>query len=292
MGRPTKLSIATPLIQEFFKENRRKLYSYNDLRNMLLSKKDEWNLSRGTTVNAFITHLKTMGLCAFELRFLYETFQRFSWNALDDQIILQIAASLKPKAYFSHHSAIYLHQLTHQTPKNIYINLEQPIRPAPSGQMLQVNIDRAFKAAPRATNNYTTLGDYTIFLLSGKNTENLGVIETNGSSRVTNIERTLLDATVRPAYSGGVLEVLKAYKEAKGKVSVSKMKSYLKKIGHSYPYHQAIGFFLERAGYDDQKLKLMSSIAMKFDFYLVNQIKNPGYSKKWKIYYPKEFDSI
>ena len=38
-----------------------------------------------------------------------------------------------------------------------------------------------------------------------------------GKIRLTNIERTLIDIAVRPVYSGGVFEVLKAYRLAKDK---------------------------------------------------------------------------
>ena len=83
-------------------------------------------------------------------------------------------------------------------------------------------------------------------------TNNLGVIffkdREGGSIPTTNIERTLIDIAVRPVYSGGVFEVLKAYKMAKDKVSINKLAAYLKKIGYVYPYHQVVGFYLEKSG--------------------------------------------
>jgi len=56
--------------------------------------------------------------------------------------------------------------------------------------------------------------------------------------RVTNLERTLIDAVVRPAYSGGVFEVAKAFELAKDQVSVNAMGAMLGKLRFAYPFHQ------------------------------------------------------
>ena len=66
-----------------------------------------------------------------------------------------------------------------------------------------------------------------------------------GPLRFTNLERTLIDAAVRPVYAGGVFEVRKAYQLAKEKVSVNRLAALLQKLNYIYPYHQAIGFYLE-----------------------------------------------
>lgn len=141
------------------------------------------------------------------------------------------------------------------------------------------------------TNNVAKVGDYTIYLLSGKQTGRLGVVDithNDGQVPVTDIERTLVDATVRPTYSGGVAEVLGAFRKAAPKVSVNKMMAYLKRLDYVYPYHQAIGFYLEKSGaYRDSQIRLVEKLSKDYDFYLIHQMKDTGYSKRWKIYYPK-----
>lgn len=57
---------------------------------------------------------------------------------------------------------------------------------------------------------------------------------------VTKIERTFADIAVRPAYAGGVYQVLEAYRGAKDKCPASTVIAVLKKIKSPYPYHQAI----------------------------------------------------
>jgi predicted transcriptional regulator of viral defense system len=107
--------------------------------------------------------------------------------------------------------------------------------------------------------------------------------------RLTNLERTLIDISVRPIYAGGVAEVLKAFELAKDRVSVNRMAAILQKLGYVYPYHQAIGFYLDRAGYSESSVELMQRFPMDFDFYLDYKMGKTDYVKKWRLYIPKGF---
>jgi hypothetical protein len=108
-----------------------------------------------------------------------------------------------------------------------------------------------------------------------------------GSVSVTGLERTLIDSTVRPFYSGGVFEVLRAYQKAKGRLSVRVLAELLQKLEFVYPFHQAVGFYLEKAGYGAPDVSLMRSPDFRFDFYLTRQMKAPVYSSRWRLFYPK-----
>jgi hypothetical protein len=71
-------------------------------------------------------------------------------------------------------------------------------------------------------------------------------------------------------------------------VSVNRLTALLSKLGYVYPYHQAIGFYLEKAGsYRDAQVTLLERIEMSFDFYLTHQMKETEYSPRWRLYYPK-----
>jgi predicted transcriptional regulator of viral defense system len=137
-------------------------------------------------------------------------------------------------------------------------------------------------------------GELRICLLNGRNTGQLGVIEIDepkvGRLRVTGIERTLIDAAVRPVYSGGVFEVAQAYKMARERVSINKLVAYLKQLAYTYPYHQAIGFYLDRSGvYKDSQIKLLRQFPMNFDFYLANRMGGGQYNEKWRLFIPQGF---
>jgi predicted transcriptional regulator of viral defense system len=149
-----------------------------------------------------------------------------------------------------------LHGLTESTPKTIYLNSEQSKRP-PTNVLSQEAIDMAFRNSVRTSNNRAQYENKTICLLNGMYTGQLGVIELIGEKgeeiHLTGIERTLIDIAVRPVYSGGVSEMLNIYRRASKKTSVRQLYEIYRKLDHVYPYHQVIGFYLDRAGVYEEK---------------------------------------
>jgi predicted transcriptional regulator of viral defense system len=208
----------------------------------------------------------------------------------------ELALSLKKNSYLSHYSAVFLHGLTDNVPKTIYTNTElHRGGKSNSGRLEQGNIDRAFSCNMRQSNQVARYDDIEIYLLNSKNVGRIGVkdFDLNGVKlRVTDIERTLIDITVRPNYSGGIYEVLHAYEAAKDRVSVNRLMATLKKLDYTYPYHQAIGFYMEQAGYSESVLKLVEKMEIKYDFYLTYKMKEPEYSERWKLYYPRGFEIL
>lgn len=200
---------------------------------------------------------------------------------------------LRPKGYYTHLSAMYFHNLLDDQPQSLYFNYEQQSRPG-TGNLEQGRIDNAFKKKQRVTKSRTKYDGKEFWLLNGKQTGDYGVITLkafdNIDIRVTDLERTLIDVAVRPAYAGGVKSVLEAYRIAQPKVSVPKLLSTLRSINYVYPYHQSIGFYMEAAGnYTIENLNEFLNIRpLDYDFYLDYEIKSPAYSSRWKIYYPQD----
>src|SRR4030095_13062155 len=89
--------------------------------------------------------------------------------------IYSIALSLRKGAYLTHGSAVFLHSLTDEIPKTIYLNYEQSKKPAPTGHLTQEGIDRAFANRQRQSNLVYTCEGYQIAILSGKHTGRLEV---------------------------------------------------------------------------------------------------------------------
>jgi len=202
-----------------------------------------------------------------------------------------IGVSLRKNSYLSHSSAVFLHALTNQNPKTIYVNKEQTPKPRPRGGLSQPAIDRAFRNLPRTSKYAFLTSDYRYVLLSGKHTNRLGVqtieIQPDEFLDVTTPERTLIDIVVRPAYSGGVIKILEAYRMAKDKVSVSKLIKILSELDYVYPYHQSIGFLMDRAGFPEKDLKVIQDLGMKWDFYLDYKISEPLFDDRWRLFYPQ-----
>ena len=210
--------------------------------------------------------------------------------------IYRLLLSLSSGSYFSHLTAAYCNSLIKKEPRDIIINTEQTRKIFNDNNLQQYNIDMAFKNQERITKNIINIFEKTVYHINGKNTNCLGVVKKINKNigeelRYTDIERTLIDSAVRPQYTGGVNNVLNIFQNAISKLDVNKIIMYLKKINFTYPYHQVIGFYLQKAGFAENKLKGLKEMGINFNFYLCNQIINPSYSDKWKLYYPNLFDN-
>jgi hypothetical protein len=207
--------------------------------------------------------------------------------------VYSLIQSLNQEGYFSHRSAAEFHGLL-EPRKQIFFNFEQSLRSQSSGEMDQDAIDRAFKNKARVTKNKTKYNDYTIWMLNGKNTDCYEVYQYQGKNgeliRVTSPARTLIDIAVRPNYCGGPAQVLEAYRIGLKIVDGSTVARTLVGLKHNYPYHQVVGFYMEKAGFCKRDLEPMKSIPMKFDFYLDYQIIGSKYSQTWRLYYPAILD--
>ncbi len=206
---------------------------------------------------------------------------------------LNIALALRPGGYLSHATAAEHHGLLPPGDR-IYANKEQSVKAPNDRSLSQEGIKRAFASAARETNLIYGYQEKHIYLVGGKNSDDYEVrdaIASNGTKiRVTSLERTLVDLAVRPIYAGGARHVVSAYRKAVDEVSIASLIQILKKLDHAYPFHQTLGFYLERAGASRVATKPLHEMNLTYDFYLDNKIKKPNHDPYWKIYYPPELD--
>jgi hypothetical protein len=215
---------------------------------------------------------------------------RYVWDSASPYAV---AATIEPGAYLSHGTAVLLHGLTDQLPHTIYVNREQTSEGRSYDNITQKSIDVAFSHRPRTSNAVFTYEQSQIVLMHGKNTGRLevGTIEFNRERLpVTKLERTLIDITVRPIYGGGVYQVLQAYRNAKEKISTATLMATLAKLDFVYPYHQAIGFYMQKAGYPPKALERLKALGMSFNFYLAHDIRDRVFDSEWRLFYPKGFE--
>lgn len=286
----SRFRIALKDIIDFFEFKPQKVYSSSELTHILEENREFWRLASSMTTKAFVENLlKYTKFQEIVIRFPENHIMRYAYGVIDKY---SLAVSLKPKAYLSHYTSLVLHQLTEQDPKIVYITYEQTYKNTTKQSLLQKNVDDAFSKPQRITNNIAVINDeYSFALLTGKQTNNLGV-EKNESSGIlyTGLERTLIDCVVRPEYAGGPREVLKGFKNAQSRISINKLAAIISKLDFIYPYHQAIGFYLEKAGnYKESQIKILRDMPQSIDFYLAYDIESKEYSSEWRLYYPKGF---
>lgn len=288
----SKIKTAKPKIEKFFSESASKVFRLLDLASILEENRETWELPESLYVKAFAKFLiEDSQLKEADLQSENHKAKevRYIWNEASPYAV---GVSLRRNSYLTHSSAVFLHGLTDQIPKTVFVNYEQSAKPKSSGKLSQEGIDRAFSNQQRQSTFVFEYEGYRITLLSGKQTGRLEVTtlvnERGEPLEVTKLERTLIDIAVRPVYAGGVFQVLEAYKSAKEKVSTNTLIATLKKLDYVYPYHQAIGFYMDRAGYPESKWGKLLKLGTEFNFYLSHALpKNREYDDKWRLFYPK-----
>jgi len=258
------------------------------LANLLAEHGQEWGLAKSPSTRAFIKFLvEKLDLKVVELRTeQYGRVVRYAWGDYSPYLM---ALSLKPHGYLSHGTGVFLHGLNDQLPKTIYVNQEQSAKPPGSG-LTQERLSLAFSRRQRTSRYIYAFGGYRAVLLSGKQTGALGVEKLRGPQReelpVTGLARTLIDIVVRPAYAGGILQVLEAYRGAKGRVDAGDIVRTLDQLHYVYPYHQAIGFMMEHSGFPEKDWRKLLALGTQFDFYLLHGMKSPKLNKRWRLFIP------
>ena len=300
MSRPTRIQIAKPDIVATFSNGPRVMLA-SRIAILFNQNRRAWRLAQNTKLYEFIDFLvKSSELRPVRFPFPQREVSGYTWGRVP---LLETLIELVDRGFYSHYTALRIHGLTEQVPKTIYINQEKP----PSSDFdrdvdtvyEQEAIDRAFKKQPRATKNEIELPveQYRVVMLQSAYHEGLGIIDGifhEGSEeglpvRYTDLERTMIDIVTRPFYAGGVAEVAKAFENAKGKLSVNKMSAMLKKMGFGYPYHQAIGYYLERAGYKTSLVDIFRRQPMVRDFYLTHGLDKTTYCREWRLHVPEGF---
>jgi predicted transcriptional regulator of viral defense system len=252
------------------------------------TRRNAWNAPKSFGVDDLIALLREndiMGIAEISSEH-YGSKTRYIFGALSP---LQLACFFYKNSYLSHGSALHLHGLAPL--ETIFVNHEQsPKNSRP--RISQAGLNRAFQNSQRQSTYVFRYGTSTITFLNGKNTQGAGIVDMQGPRgeplKTTSLERTLIDVVVRPQYAGGMSNVLSAFRQAKDRISVAEIARLLAKVKYIYPYHQALGFILQRAGVPEEELAPLKQRAIRLKFYLDYGMNQPAYDPAWKLYYPRD----
>ena len=286
------LQKAEKQIAEFFDQENQHVFTRRELESILDRFGWRWHLPAEIGFVEFQKSLEDRGLLRrLELKSeSYPGFKRFIWREASPY---EVALTLRKGSYLSHSTAVFLHGLTDQLPELVYLNKEQSPKPSTRTALTQEGIDRAFSRPQRKASYIVKAPDVRVILLNGKYTDRLEVGRLEGprgeALEVTKLERTLVDIVVWPVYAGGVYQILETYRAAKERLSLGLLLSTLKKLDHAYPYHQAIGFYMEQAGYDEALLRRVERLGLEFDFHLAHGLRKTVYVPRWRLHCPEGF---
>ena len=294
MANKTRLQIAKKDIIVFFSQREQRVYRERELEQLLAQQRDGWRLAAGTRVRGFLDLM--LGATPLRPVVVQAGGQPKTYYTWGEVTAFELGSHLVPRAFLSHYSALYLHGLTEQIPKQIFVNQEQSARQLVSQPALtQAELTEAYARPVKLTSPSAFHGEYAFVQLHGRFTGQLGVVTQEhfaaGRVSLTGLERTLLDVTVRPEYAGGIYQVQEAYRLAAGRVSINRLLGLLTKLNYRYPYHQAVGLYLERAGaYKASQVQLVRKFRpATLDFYLAHELIKPAYDAQWRVYYPAHF---
>ncbi len=261
-------------------------WNRKDFENYLAERRTAWNAPKYLTPNLLINFLVDNEI-AHERTISSKEYGRKVRYVTGDVPLLRLVCAFYKDSYLSHSTALHVHGLTPMG--KIFVNHEQSPKTTTT-RLSQARIDRAFQNQPRRSSFEFQMEQYSILFLNGKHTGNAGVTTVEhpsaGTVRVTSLERTLIDCAVRPQYAGGIEAVAALLPDAYERISPTEIARLLAKTKYAYPYHQSIGFLLERAGMPSSALEPLRQMPRRFKLYLDYGIKRTAYNASWQVYYP------
>jgi hypothetical protein len=134
--KPARVSLASAAIFGLLEESRRHVYTWEALGDVLTRNRAAWSIPDYVQTDKFIEFLVTEGrLSVVPVKSEhYRSATRYIWGKASP---FAVAVSLRPDAYLSHGSAVFLHGLTDQIAKVIYVNKEQGPKPRSTSPLAQ-----------------------------------------------------------------------------------------------------------------------------------------------------------
>lgn len=211
---------------------------------------------------------------------------------------LEIAMGFFEKGYLCFGSALFWNGLTTQIPKTFYIAKERP-NPGPKRSppdLDEFTLQEQFMKSPRLSSKTCRFQDYSYTLVERDYSGQFGVISKTVpfagkkvNITLTNLERTLIDCTVSPHYSGGPAAIVQAFEISAPKLHIQTLISTYKKLSFIFPYWQRIGLILDKISTHKNVNAWKNEFGKpKMKFYFDKNYRlSWSFDEIWQIYYPK-----
>ncbi len=132
---PSRLQIARPDIIKSLNNSQKRVFRHSDIAALLGTEREFWRLAKSTTTQQFVDFLVDRSeLQIVKLSSPDRPGSQITRYLRGNATPYEIALSIRPDSYLCHGTALYIHGLTEQVPKTIYVNREQS--PKPQGTVL------------------------------------------------------------------------------------------------------------------------------------------------------------
>src|ERR1035438_417493 len=173
---PDEAVLASRAVAQTLDRLDKHVFAKQELLRLIGKHREEWRILDRVPPKKIIDHLLT----AFPLRKIVlegpnhsQQFNQYLWREADP---LEVASSVRsPNSYLCHSSALFVHGLVDDLPKELCVNYEQSPKPKPSGDLTQASMDRAFQGKQRQSAFTFHYKKHAIVVLSGKYTGGLAV---------------------------------------------------------------------------------------------------------------------
>ncbi len=182
----------------------------------------------------------------------------------------EIAMFLASPAVISHASAMHVHKLISLPPDCIFVSVTNKVSlPRVGGSSNAVSVINGFRYHFIQVAQQEYFGIQQIWL------DGVQIF-------VTNLEKTLIDALIKPKYCGDVTGVVAAFKTASSELNLEKLINYAEKC--DVAISKRLGWHLERNGFTEADLAPLLSRQANGFVKLDPTNENFGaYNKKWMI---------
>lgn len=223
------------------------------------------------------------------------TSSTFTQN-IDLQPLFTEAYARAPTGHFCHYTSVVFHELSNQVPNRVYIRKRDVgANRFRTDRLSDLQIRTQFLKPHRRSGDTETLGGGTIIFIAGGLHDEIGVVSVPSNysefpqgSRITNLERCLIDAVVAPHYNGGITTLPGLFEEAVEQLDLQKLIEHYRELDFLYPYHQTLGFFLDHSGQEEAAAQWREHFPPTNRFFVDKAAKSSwSYDPKWQVYYPR-----
>ncbi|RYA23600.1 hypothetical protein CRU96_06890 [Malaciobacter halophilus] len=258
-------------------------FSIEEIKVILHSLKEQSLISNSLSLDSFLLKLIDEGLIQKSINIRGHLKTRYTFNKTFN--VLDFCNSLSKNTFFSMTTTLNIQGLTDFRNNYIFVSKERTKRVEQrSINLIQENIDNAFKKKPKRTTAHDKIENYNIILLEANNTNSFEIIKYNGY-KISSINRSFVEIISNIHYFQSSSRVIEVFSKIKDSLSIDIIYDVIDNFKFIYPYFQLAGYYLERIGYSKDELLKFHSKKQNLKFYTEKNKDNYSFDSYWNIFY-------